>query len=111
MCKRLYRQVYSDSANKSYIDCCNSCTSIKIFLIFQLENGHSLFDYNVGLNAIVQVMFRAEGTLTQEEQNGDDLEGKTEPMHNSSKEVNGINEVRELHCFMVVNCNNIYYTA
>lgn len=29
----------------------------------QLENEHSLFDYNVGLNAIIQVIFRAEETV------------------------------------------------
>lgn len=29
--------------------------------LLQLEDGHSLFDYNVGLNAIVQVVFRPEG--------------------------------------------------
>ncbi len=29
----------------------------------QLEDGHSLFDYNVGLNAIIQVIFKAEETV------------------------------------------------
>ena len=32
---------------------------MKIDCIFQLVDGHTLFDYNVGLNEIIQIMVRA----------------------------------------------------
>ena len=35
------------------------------FSHFQLEDGHSLFDYNVGLNEIIQIMIRPAGLATK----------------------------------------------
>eukprot|EP00795_Rhopilema_esculentum_P000042 gene42-9646_t len=35
----------------------------------QLENGHTLFDYNVGLNALIQVMFRIEEVCSPKDKN------------------------------------------
>ena len=33
-----------------------------VIITFQLENGHTLFDYNVGLNEIVQILVRKKLT-------------------------------------------------
>ena len=37
---------------------------IKLNIILQLENGHTLFDYSVGLNEIIQLLIRPP-TLTE----------------------------------------------
>jgi len=58
----------------------------------QLENGHSLFDYNVGLNAIVQVMFKAEGVFASSNSKREDSANEMKPVHDPLAKCNGSSE-------------------
>jgi len=43
-----------------------------------LENGHTLFDYNVGLNCLIQVMVMPEGFTPSLSTNNNENEIKTD---------------------------------
>ena len=61
-----------------------------------------MFDYNVGLNAIVQVMFKAEGVLASSNSNTEDSVEETKPTHDPLGNCIGSSEVKQPGHFLPV---------
>lgn len=66
--------------------------------MFQMVDGHTLFDYSVGLNEIVQIMIRPPDTLHNDKEAIPEKSDFSTDASSSGDESNNSNKENEVSC-------------